>query len=287
MPPKKNKAKSAKEASPKKSYDKIDVAVPTEHEVALRQELDGLDEQIKALKKQLEDLQKDNDWLQEEAQKTRVESHEYMSYMSKKSQKRQSTIVTLSDRNDAELKSVRQQTAHMMSEYERRKDGLRTIMLEKESELAKTERELNDLDEYRVLQEAQESEIRRLEKEVDMMRFRHADEVHKLKSSFLAEKRDLQQSADAKVAELQQKANVQAVRCFREHTKQIRTENKELRRELLSLIQEGRALRDKKVRLEKQHSTLVRERQFIRDLKAIRENREHRAIREVEAQYKN
>ena len=59
-----------------------------------------------------------------------------------------------------------------------------------------------------MLQEAQESEIRRLEKEVDMMRFRHADEVHKLKSSFLAEKRDLQQSADAKVAELQQKANV-------------------------------------------------------------------------------
>ena len=94
-----------------------------------------------------------------------ISQHEYMSYMSKKSQKRQSTIVTLSDRNDAELKSVRQQTAHMMSEYERRKDGpsflqatrpstfslgLRTIMLEKESELAKTERELNDLDEYRV-----------------------------------------------------------------------------------------------------------------------------------------
>lgn len=65
----------------------------------------------------------DNDWLEEEARKTRVESHEYMTYMTKKTKKRQSAIVTLSDRNQAELNEVRQQRAQMTAEFEKRKDG--------------------------------------------------------------------------------------------------------------------------------------------------------------------
>jgi hypothetical protein len=39
------------------------------------------------------------------------------------------------------------------------------------------------------------------------MRFKHADTVQKLKSSFLNEKKSFQASADAKVADMQQKAN--------------------------------------------------------------------------------
>ena len=43
--------------------------------------------------------------------------------MTKKTKKRQSAIVTLNDRNQAELNEVRQQRAQMMAEFEKRKDG--------------------------------------------------------------------------------------------------------------------------------------------------------------------
>lgn len=57
------------------------------------------------------------------------------------------------------------------------------------------------------LQEAQEAAIAQLEKEVDLKRFKHSDAVQKLKSAFLNEKRTFQANADAKVADMQQKAN--------------------------------------------------------------------------------
>lgn len=59
-------------------------------------------------------------------------------------------------------------------------------------------------------------------------------------------------------------------------------ENKELRRELLSLIQEGRVLQDYKRQLEKQNRALLRDRQFVLDLKQIRDKKQLKAIRTAE-----
>jgi hypothetical protein len=158
--------------------------------------------------------------------------------------------------------------------------------MERELEQAKIKKELDDLEEYRQLQEAQEAEIARLEKEVDIMRFKHADTVQKLKSSFLNEKKSFQASADAKVADMQQKANAQAASCLEGHTQEVHEENKMLRRELLSLIQEGRYLQEHKLHLEKQNMTLTRDRQFVSDLKQIRDRRQLKAIQEVEKGHK-
>ena len=46
------------------------------------------------------------------------------------------------------------------------------------------------------------------------MRFKHADTVQKLKSSFLNEKKSFQAGADAKVADMQKKANAVRVMCI-------------------------------------------------------------------------
>lgn len=46
-----------------------------------------------------------------------------MTYMTKKTKKRQFAVVTLNDSNQAELNEVRQQRAQMMAEFETRKDG--------------------------------------------------------------------------------------------------------------------------------------------------------------------
>lgn len=76
--------------------------------------------------------------------------HEYMSYMEKKTHKRQTTIVTLSDQNTKEIQDIREQKEKMLAGYEEKKAKLRAIMLEKEAALAKTKSELDDLAEYKV-----------------------------------------------------------------------------------------------------------------------------------------
>ena len=73
-----------------------------------------------------------------------------MSYMEKKTSKRQSTIVSLSDQNAKEIQDIKEQKAQMLQEYEDKKAQLRTVMMEKENHLSKTKQELTDLQEYKV-----------------------------------------------------------------------------------------------------------------------------------------
>ena len=46
-----------------------------------------------------------------------------MSYMAKKTQKRQTTIISLSDSNQQELENIKQQREQMLTEYQEKKQG--------------------------------------------------------------------------------------------------------------------------------------------------------------------
>ena len=83
---------------------------------------------------------KEGEFLQQEANQTRTESvssnisknwfyerffqHEYMSFMSKKTQKKQSAIITLSDKNEHELQKIANEKKEMLKRYEERKEGV-------------------------------------------------------------------------------------------------------------------------------------------------------------------
>lgn len=49
--------------------------------------------------------------------------HEYMSYMEKKTSKRQTTIITLSDHNKQEIRNILTEKEIMESEFDERKQG--------------------------------------------------------------------------------------------------------------------------------------------------------------------
>ena len=49
--------------------------------------------------------------------------HEYMSYMEKKTNRRQTTIVSLSDQNQKEIQDIRDQKQQMLEAYEEKKQG--------------------------------------------------------------------------------------------------------------------------------------------------------------------
>ena len=46
-----------------------------------------------------------------------------MSYMAKKTQKRQTTIISLSDSNQQELENIKKQREQMLKEYQDKKQG--------------------------------------------------------------------------------------------------------------------------------------------------------------------
>ncbi|CAH3021347.1 unnamed protein product [Porites evermanni] len=249
---------------------------PTGKEQELRKELEVLTEKLSNLKREVEELRKENEWLQEEAHQTRLESHEYMSYMAKKTQKRQTTIISLSDSNQQELENIKKQREQMLKEYQDKKQALKQLLLEKEAELALTNSELAELEEYQTLQRDQKAEIARLEQEVHTMRGKHSEAIQKLKSQFLREKRTYQKESDEKIQEMAQQASQATKQCLDEHTRKIKEENGVLRKELLQLIKRTRALHEHRRELEEQHKRLLRELQYSRDLKKLRGSRQNR-----------
>ncbi|KAI8734896.1 basal body-orientation factor 1 [Biomphalaria glabrata] len=290
MPPKKGKKGKGKKGKGKKNGDKLKSAssdkpktpLPSEKEVILQSELEKVSLQLEEAKNRVVDLKKENEWLQNEAQKIRIESHEYMSYMEKKTSKRQTTIITLSDHNREEIKNIQIQKRKMEEDFDKKKKALENILLEKQHLLEKTHQELNDLQEYKDLQSDQQNKIKELEQEVMKLRAHHTQCVQKMKSDFLKEKKEYLQDSETRVQSLEKKANQEALQCLTEHTSKIKVENRQLRQELLHLINTSRALNEHKAMLEEQKRQLLREQSYANDLKKLREARQKKSFKPLE-----
>lgn len=243
---------------------------PTDREAYLKKELALLDANLERLKNQAADLRKENDVLQKEASHVRTESHGYMTYMAKKTHKRQTTIISLSDQNQKELENINAQKAQMLADYEMKKTRLKSILLEKENLLSKARKEFQDLGEYRELRDEQLKKIKQLEREVLHMRGKHSDAIGDLKTKFLREKAEFSKESEEKIEALALEANKKAVQCLNEHTTSIKTENKRLRAELMELIRRSQVLNNHKMELEEQKKQLLREQQYGADIRRLR-----------------
>lgn len=281
MPPKGKKGKKKGKETPAVVEEKPKTPEPTEKEILLQEELNTVTAELENAKKKVEDLRKDNEWLQQEAQKVRIESHEYMSYMEKKTSKRQTSIVTLSDHNKQEIRNIQLQRQVMEEEFDEKKKALEALLLEKQHLLEKTNQELNDLQEYKNLQTEQLTKIRDLERQVNEMRAHHTHTIQQLKADFLRQKREYQIDSDTRIQSLEKKANKEAMQCLTDHTNHIKLENRALRQELLSLIQTTRALNEHQKELEDQRRQLLREQNYASDLKKLREMRQQKAFKGV------
>ncbi|XP_043919914.1 coiled-coil domain-containing protein 166-like [Protopterus annectens] len=276
MPPKKKK-QTKQSAVGETAAEGVQQASAT-RESLLQREHDQLTEELSSLKKRIEELSKENDLLQEEALQTRVESQEYMTYMSKRTHKRQNAIITLSDQNQKELEDIEKQKNELLSHYMEKKKSLKNQLLEKENEFCQIQKEIDDLKPFKDLQAEQLSQIKDLEKEVIKMRVQHADNLQKIKSNFLHDKTYFEQDSQQKVLALAKEAHKEAIRCLFEHTEKVRSDNRQLRQELLGLIQKSRALREHQMKLEEQHQQLLRELQYSQDLVKLRTTRQHKIL---------
>ncbi|XP_064594379.1 coiled-coil domain-containing protein 166-like [Liolophura sinensis] len=202
-----------------------------------------------------------------------------MSYMEKKTSKRQTTIITLSDHNKQQIKNLEYQKQAMEEEFAERKEELKRLMLEKQHLLEKTQQEINNLQEYKNLQTEQQNKIKELEKEVKHVRAEHSNTIQHLKTKFITEKKSYQLDSDSKIQTLEKAANKEATKCLTDHSERIKAENRELRRELMNLIRTTRALHSHRLELEEQKKQLLREQQYSQDLKMLRTARQHHVFK--------
>ena len=275
MPPKK-KGKAKKGGGNNDGDVERAESKPTEREILLSQQLESLTDELAEMKRNVGELRKENEWLQEEAQQTRLESHEYMAYMARKTEKRQSTIVSLNDNNHEQLSKIQKQKEEMIAYYDQQKTELKDQMLEKETELSSAKKELAELEQYQRLQYDQEAEIKSLEEEVQQMRAKHSETIQKLKAQFLQEKKLFQDQSDTRIQAMAKQANQEAKQSMTTQTQRVKEENQKLRKELLALIRRTRALHDKRQQLEEQHKTLKRDLQYGKDLTRIQGTRQNR-----------
>lgn len=276
MPPKAKGEKKSKKDGGEATEDAGPIE-PSQKELELQTELDDLQVKLDFLKLEVEKLRKENSFLQQEATQTRTESHEYMSYVAKKTQKRQNAIITLSDQNQHELRKISLEKEEMLKNFQDRKDELKKVLLDKEERLAKATLEFGDLQDYQDLREEQLGRIEKLEQQIAAKRAEYSDELTRLNTDFLAQRKKYSADAEEKLQKLSQEAKKRAVACLEDHANQKKEENTHLRVELAELLKRSRLLNDHKQRLEKQNSELLREQQYSMDILRLRGERHRKA----------
>ncbi|XP_017565716.1 coiled-coil domain-containing protein 166 [Pygocentrus nattereri] len=236
----------------------------------LQTEYDTLTETLNLLKRRAEQLRRDNEFLQNEAYQTRMESQEYMSHMSKRTQKRQSAIVALSDQSQKELEELRRQTEETQEKHKEQANALKKEILEKEKELALLNLEIAELQEFKSLQQGQLDHIAELEREVAATHLRHSESLQAMKAAFLRERKHFEAQAKQKVQTLTLAGNREAPRCLLFHTQEVSQENQQLREELQQLIQRAHALHSHQELLRTQQRQLLLEREYMQELHLLR-----------------
>ncbi|PAA73490.1 hypothetical protein BOX15_Mlig001659g2 [Macrostomum lignano] len=279
MPPKKGKKKGkskGKDKSAKKADESVapEVEQPQEEvvdkEQQLKEELAKVIKEVEDAKKKLSELKSENEWLQEESQRIRVESHEYMGYMEKRADKRQKALITLSDYNEHEIKVLLQQREEMLEAYSYQKEELKQTLLSKQNELSKARDELDELAEFKKLKDEQAEMIKHLEKEAQNLRIQHSEQLQQLKAKFMREKREFQEESEQKVHQLSKEAYKEAITSLIDHSNTVKLQNRKLRKDLLHMIQQTRLLQEHKRKLEIQHDELLKEQEFSKDIRKLR-----------------
>ncbi|CAF5072598.1 unnamed protein product, partial [Rotaria sp. Silwood1] len=118
MPPKGKKGKSGM----KKSKEKLEIIRPSEKETILQTELDNKVRELAEIKLRAQVSEEENHWLNEEAKKIRIKTDEYMHFMSKKTNLRQTKIVTLTDYHRKEIEDINRDKEKMLKEYKQKKE---------------------------------------------------------------------------------------------------------------------------------------------------------------------
>ncbi|CAF3934268.1 unnamed protein product [Rotaria sp. Silwood2] len=266
MPPKGKKGKTGQ----KKSKEKLDIVRPSVKETILQTELDNKVRELAEIKLRAHVAEEENHWLNEEAKKIRIATDEYMHFMSKKANLRQTKIVTLTDYHRKEIEDISRDKEYMIKEYKQKKEELRLQLIEKEQLLIQVKNDLEAMNGYQLIQEQQNNEIKRLQYEITRVRGQHVNEISRMKLTYEKDLQEQRANENAQVEEIRRQANKEAEQFLYDQTVSIQNENVELRKALQDMLKRTQVLNDLKQRLEEEQLHLINRIKLTADLRKIR-----------------
>ncbi|XP_032891715.1 tropomyosin-1, isoforms 33/34-like [Amblyraja radiata] len=220
---KKKKGRAEAKAKPVGMQEEV-LSNTTDRIVTLQNEFDEIVTELKQLKLKIYQLRHENEFLEKEAQQTRLETQEYIQQMAKRSEKTQNQIISLSDQNQKQLDEIRNAKEKILADFESQKQDMKMTQIEKETELVQINKEIESLNEYKELREVQLNRIKELDEEVMDARAQHSQNLHNLKVNFNKEKNEYKQNAKRMVKLLEKEANKEAVTCLIHHIEAIKEE---------------------------------------------------------------
>nr|XP_023418162.1 coiled-coil domain-containing protein 166 [Cavia porcellus] len=232
----------------------------------LQREYALLSEQLEAYEKRVDQVLRENAFLDREAQRLREENRLYASYVSAHAQRSAQAIVGLDEQNRVDLAQIQGQRAELASIYRGREEGVRAQLLDMEARAAQTVQRVQELQPYKELQLEQLARIRTLERELLHQRVEHTELLHREKRRFLQDKAAFEREARQSVQTLARRAERDAVRALIAHTQAIKADNGYLRQELLWLLRRAQLLRDMRYQLLQQREQLRHEHEDTKSL---------------------
>ncbi|PNI46222.1 CCDC166 isoform 1 [Pan troglodytes] len=228
-----------------------------------------LSEQLDTCEESVDQVLRENAFLEREALRLREENRLYASYVSARAQRCAKAIVRLDEQNRVDLAQIHWQRAELASLYHGREDGVRAQLSEMEARAAQMAQQVQELQPYKVLQLEQLARIRALERELLHMRVEHTQLLHRVKRRFLEDKAAFEREARQRVQSLARRAEREAARALVAHTQAIKADNGRLRQELLLLLRRTQLLHHTRRQLLEQREQLRREHEDTRDLARV------------------
>lgn len=258
--PKKKKAVKKKKGGAKKAKAavSVDAPGPTALELTLRLELESLERELQTAKQEAEAAKKQNDWLQDEVRRTEEEANEYETYMEKKTVREQLKVQNISDQHQSVLDAIEADRTRKAKEFEENKKELGELILAKEAELRKIQAQIEEMSDFAQRRAAQEQEVSELQETIQSLEEQHERELHETKTRLLDEKLKFQRTAAVEIQRLETLAAQEAQECLEGHTDDVRTKNRELRKELVSVFALNKQLRERESALLLQNRELRR-----------------------------
>nr|XP_055170332.1 coiled-coil domain-containing protein 166 [Nyctereutes procyonoides] len=232
----------------------------------LQREDTRLSEELGACQARVDQVLRDNAFLDAEALRLREENRLHASSASARGRRCPRAVVRLDEQHRADLRQLQWQRAELTSLFRGREDGVRTQLLEREARAAQMARQVQELQPYKELQLEQLARIRALERELLHMRVEHTQLLRRVKRRFLEDKAAFEREARQRVQSLARRAEREAARALIAHTQAIRADNGRLRQELLRLLRWAQGLHHMRRQLLEQREQLRREHQDTRDL---------------------
>ncbi|XP_032924236.1 coiled-coil domain-containing protein 166 [Catharus ustulatus] len=253
-----SKTKQSKDAEAPEETSETEDPV-RERKLFLQEELRTVTQLLDTYLDRAQQLLQANKRLEKEAQDTWEQSQSYLSCGAKLSRDPPGMVITLSQQNCRDLAQIQAQQEQLVPQYAGKEQEVRSALQDTEAEASLLDTELEQLEPCKEQKVQAEQKVKALERELRLTRIRCAEETHGIRSKFLQDKAQCEQSFQQRMQELTWGAEEVALQALIQHVEQVKAENRLLRQELLGLLQHCQQLRDTRTQLQDQQEQLLRE----------------------------